>query len=100
METLADVVTACGLDAARLAERIATTTVREQLRTITQSAIAAGVFGVPTFRVEQELFWGHDRLSYLAERLAGASPPLDWAEVLSVLDRPRGVDRKPSPTKP
>jgi 2-hydroxychromene-2-carboxylate isomerase len=36
----------------------------------TQAAIAAGVFGVPTFVVGEELFWGQDRLDFVAEALA------------------------------
>jgi 2-hydroxychromene-2-carboxylate isomerase len=34
--------------------------VKMQLRSNTQEAIAAGVFGVPTLRVGSELFWGND----------------------------------------
>jgi 2-hydroxychromene-2-carboxylate isomerase len=34
-------------------------------------AEAAGVFGVPTFVYEGELFWGTDRIELLKERLAG-----------------------------
>ena len=36
----------------------------------TEAAIAAGVFGVPTFVVGEELFWGQDRLDFVAEALA------------------------------
>ena len=36
----------------------------------TAAAIAAGVFGAPTYCVDGELFWGQDRLDYLALRLA------------------------------
>ena len=36
--------------------------VKDQLRAITGEAIAAGVFGVPTVRVGDQLFWGDDRL--------------------------------------
>jgi hypothetical protein len=30
-----------------------------------------GVFGVPTFRLDDELFWGGDRVDALLWRLAG-----------------------------
>lgn len=30
-----------------------------------------GVFGVPSFIVDGELFWGHDRIDFVRERLAG-----------------------------
>ncbi len=36
----------------------------------TDAALAAGVFGVPTFVVGEELFWGQDRLEFVAEALA------------------------------
>lgn len=36
----------------------------------TQSALTAGVFGVPTFAVDDELFWGQDRLDLLARVLS------------------------------
>ena len=34
------------------------------------AAIAAGVFGVPSFVIGDELFWGQDRLDFVAEALA------------------------------
>ncbi len=36
----------------------------------TKAALDAGVFGVPTFDLEGELFWGQDRLDLLALALA------------------------------
>jgi carboxymethylenebutenolidase len=35
----------------------------------TQDAIAAGVFGVPSFVVGDQLFWGQDRLDFVEEAL-------------------------------
>jgi 2-hydroxychromene-2-carboxylate isomerase len=35
---------------------------KERLRLQTDEAIAAGIFGAPSFRVGDELFWGNDRL--------------------------------------
>ena len=43
---------------------------REEQARIVAEADALGVFGVPTFLVEGELFWGHDRIGLLRERLA------------------------------
>lgn len=37
----------------------------------TEEALAAGVFGSPSYLVDGELFWGQDRLDLLAEKLAG-----------------------------
>ena len=39
-----------------------------------RAAIDAGVFGVPTFELDGELFWGHDRLEHLAARLLDGLP--------------------------
>ncbi len=36
----------------------------------TQRAIAAGVFGAPTYIVDGEMFWGQDRLDFVQRRLA------------------------------
>ncbi len=34
-----------------------------------QTAIAAGVFGAPSYVVDGEIFWGQDRLDFLARKL-------------------------------
>jgi 2-hydroxychromene-2-carboxylate isomerase len=36
----------------------------------TQAAIDQGVFGMPTFVIDDELFWGQDRLDFVARALA------------------------------
>ena len=36
----------------------------------TAQAIAAGVFGAPSYVVDGEIFWGQDRLEFLQRRLA------------------------------
>jgi carboxymethylenebutenolidase len=35
----------------------------------TRSALDAGVFGAPSYRVDGEIFWGQDRLDFLARKL-------------------------------
>jgi 2-hydroxychromene-2-carboxylate isomerase len=37
--------------------------------TYTQQALDAGVFGAPSYVVDGELFWGQDRLDFVARRL-------------------------------
>lgn len=37
----------------------------------TQRALAAGVFGAPSYVVDGEIFWGQDRLEFLERRLRG-----------------------------
>jgi carboxymethylenebutenolidase len=38
----------------------------------TQRALDAGVFGAPSYVVDGEIFWGQDRLDFLARKLAAA----------------------------
>jgi 2-hydroxychromene-2-carboxylate isomerase len=45
--------------------------VKAQLKANTDAAIAAGVFGVPTFELEGRLFWGFDSLPMLRACLQG-----------------------------
>jgi 2-hydroxychromene-2-carboxylate isomerase len=47
--------------------------VKEQLKTNTECAIAAGVFGVPTLEADGRLFWGLDSLSMLRDYLDGGA---------------------------
>lgn len=46
-----------------------TKAVKDKLRADTEAAVARGVFGVPTFFVGDEMFWGHDRLDFVARAL-------------------------------
>jgi predicted DsbA family dithiol-disulfide isomerase len=41
--------------------------VKQTLRANTEWAIERGVFGVPTFVVDDEIFWGHDALDMMLE---------------------------------
>ncbi len=45
--------------------------VKNELRAATDAALAAGVFGVPSFVVEGRLFWGLDALPMLRAQLMG-----------------------------
>jgi 2-hydroxychromene-2-carboxylate isomerase len=49
--------------------------IKEQLRKNTDDLIARGGFGVPTFFVGEEMFWGHDRMHFAAEALAATPRP-------------------------
>jgi 2-hydroxychromene-2-carboxylate isomerase len=53
---------------------------KARLREQTDEAIARGVFGVPSMRVGDELFWGYDDFPYLELFLAGNDPidPAEW----------------------
>lgn len=51
-----------GIDSDELSQAVAASAVKEQLKRATEAAAARGVFGVPFFIVDQEPFWGADRL--------------------------------------
>ncbi len=60
-DVVADVARESGLDPSRL-EAV---DIKEKLRADTSAAESRGVFGVPSFFVGDELFWGLDRLDYV-----------------------------------
>lgn len=47
--------------------------IKNELRENTERAAAAGVFGVPSFEVDDEIFWGADSVDFLKAFLADAS---------------------------
>jgi 2-hydroxychromene-2-carboxylate isomerase len=48
--------------------------IKRRLRDATDAAHARGVIGVPTIAIEDELFWGEDRLEDAAAHLRGMPP--------------------------
>ncbi len=56
-----------------LADWALTEGAREQIRADTASAYSSGVFGVPSFLLGDDLFFGNDRLELLGWRLDGMS---------------------------
>jgi 2-hydroxychromene-2-carboxylate isomerase len=44
---------------------------KQQLKENTAAAEAQDIFGVPSFIVDGELYWGHDRMDYVREALEG-----------------------------
>jgi len=69
-ETLARRVDAAGLDSASLLAAAQTEPVKQKLADNTAQAVARGVFGVPTFFVGGEMFFGKDRLGQVEEAVA------------------------------
>ena len=68
-ETLMRIADELGLDGAALASLAQTPDIAGILEGYTAEAVAAGVFGSPTYVVGGELFWGQDRLDFVANRL-------------------------------
>ena len=71
---VARVLAAAGLDGAALVAFAQSDAAKAALRDATERAIAAGVFGVPSFLVDGQLFWGFDDLVHLELHLAGRDP--------------------------
>jgi 2-hydroxychromene-2-carboxylate isomerase len=73
--TLRAVLSAAGHDADHVLTRLQESDIKEDLRRRTDEAIALGIFGAPTFIVDKtHLFWGQDRIDFVARALAG--PPV------------------------
>ena len=66
--------------------------IKQKLRLQTESTIQAGVFGVPSFVVAGEIFWGNDRLNCVKAYLQGELHT-DKTKVEEILARPRAADR-------
>lgn len=67
-QVLAALLAESGLDARRL-EQSRSEAVRALYASCTRQAIDAGVFGAPSYVVDGEIFWGQDRLDFLARKL-------------------------------
>jgi len=68
------VLTAAGLPAQALLEATQDPEVKAELVANTETAVARGVFGIPTFFVGQEMFFGKDRLGQVEEAVREAEP--------------------------
>ena len=73
---------------------ISTPEVKAALRTNTEAALAAGVFGVPTLQVGDMLFWGNDAHAFALAALHDPSL-LDDPEMQRVSTLPVGISRLP-----
>ena len=69
-EVLARRIDAAGLDSASLLAASQTDRVKLKLADNTAAAVARGVFGVPTFFVGDDMFFGKDRLGQVEEATA------------------------------
>ena len=64
-----DVLDKAGLDSAALLAKAEEADVKAALVSNTEKAAARGAFGVPTFFVGEEIFWGKERLGQVAAAL-------------------------------
>ncbi|WP_141733894.1 2-hydroxychromene-2-carboxylate isomerase [Oligoflexus tunisiensis] len=72
--SVAEVIKESGLDPKPILDAAASAEIKALLRQQTDAALAAGVFGVPTMIVNNELFWGADALEPMEAFLKGDDP--------------------------
>lgn len=68
---MAAVLASIGWNAADFTARVSSDAVKDRLKANTEEAVARGAFGAPTFFVNGEMFFGQDRLDFVAEALEG-----------------------------
>ena len=68
--TLAALITEAGLDAAEVQRLAADPRWLERRDADTRAALDRGVFGAPCYVIGEDIFWGQDRLDFVARRLA------------------------------
>ena len=69
-DTLCSLAESVGIDGSEFRERLNSEPIRNQLIDSTQNALDRGVFGAQTNVVNDEMFWGKDRMEFVADELA------------------------------
>ena len=59
-----------GLESETLLARAESEECQNEVETNTEEAISRGVFGVPTYQIGDQLFWGQDRVDFVERALA------------------------------
>jgi len=72
---VAGVVSDLGREGSAVVARAQTQPIKDALRAATDQAARRGIFGAPTFLVDEELFWGDDRLEDAVAWARGDRPP-------------------------
>ena len=72
---------------------ISSASVKDDLRQNTEQAIALGVYGVPTFAVNNALFWGLDRTDMMLDYLENPNV-LTTSEMRRLSTLPKAVERR------
>lgn len=84
---------AASLGVENLAEATAASAVKDGLRQNTEAAIAGEVYGVPSFQIEDEIFWGDDMFALMLEWLDDPSF-LNAPETQRIMRLPPAAERK------
>ena len=73
-DAVAGELTTSGFDAQALLNRTQDASVKQQLVDNTAHAVERGAFGIPTFFVGEEMWFGKERLGQLEEYISGGKP--------------------------
>ncbi len=63
-----------GLDCQEFFPKMENKEARHALKRNIENCLQAGMFGVPSFKVGEEIFWGHDSIEFLKMYLNGMDP--------------------------
>lgn len=69
-KAIAEVLTDAGFDANALFAKAQEQEIKDAVKHATEDAVARGVFGIPSFFVGKELFFGKERLAQIEEELS------------------------------
>jgi 2-hydroxychromene-2-carboxylate isomerase len=72
---LGDILRSCGYDAQPILKSARSPEIEATYKSNIAEALAAGVFGSPTYVLDGELFWGQDRLELLQDALRSGRKP-------------------------
>ena len=68
-EILTNIAEKSGIDPNQFAEEISSDEIKNKLKENTEFAISKGSFGVPTYYLDDEMFWGIDSVKFLLDDL-------------------------------
>ena len=64
---LKNLIEKCKINSSKFFDGIKDLKIKDELKSITQDAHDKGIFGAPTFVVNNKIFWGQDRLEFALE---------------------------------
>ena len=73
-EVFAEAMSGAGFDGPDLLHQVQQEEIKARLKDNTSKAVERGVFGIPTFFVGNEMFFGKDRLNQVEEELLSSDP--------------------------
>ena len=66
-QIVTDLLKKCEIDVINFFQTIKDQKIKDELKNVTREAHDKGVFGAPTFIVNNKIFWGQDRFDYVLD---------------------------------